>query len=376
MLTLALLTPTASAQSLDARVDTMIADAQARYDARFGASPALLDETYDVRRRPSTVVTALQEVLDDLQSGGCIATATASGHAGGIYYGKSAEGDDHGGAMLAASLNVANGVMGGQLSDGVRFGTEASALGVHNRAGQIYADREDGGFLAGKWVRIAGRRGVFLTVTGTCEAPVDPAAILDGWFEGGLVSTPPTELKLFLSTNLPYFGQGRSGLDAQCQAEADAASLPGTFRAVVTDTTDGTHPGLLSRLTDGVPLVRPDGAPISASLTDLIVNNVVTNTPSLAADGTLQVNSTINPTSQLATFGDDRPRSGADFSFGYIHTDCQGWTSLDPAAGAQGLQSTAFFGPVGGNTEGWTTNDGAECGALGAGGIQVYCVEI
>ncbi|MCB9668821.1 MAG: hypothetical protein H6734_05060 [Alphaproteobacteria bacterium] len=77
----------------------------------------------------------------------------------------------------------------------------------------------------------------------------------------------------------------------------------------------------------------------------------------------------------MASFGDDLPRSGADFSLGFIHTDCQGWTSLDPAAGAQGLQSTAFFGPVGGNTDGWTTN-GGECGALGAAGIQIYCVEI
>ncbi|MCB9691380.1 MAG: hypothetical protein H6736_06140 [Alphaproteobacteria bacterium] len=373
MLTLALLTPTASAQSLDARVDTMIADAQARYDARFGASPALLDETYDVRRRPSTVVTALQEVLDDLQAGGCIATATASGHAGGIYYGKSAEGDDHGGAMLAASLNVANGVMGGQLSDGVRFGTEASALGVHNRAGQIYADREDGGFLAGKWVRIAGRRGVFLTVTGTCEAPVDPATILDGWFEGGLVTTPPTELTLFLSPTFPYSGQGRSGFDAQCQAEADAASLAGTFRAVITDTTDPIHPGLLSRLTDGVPLFRPDGQRISDSLTDLIVNDTYTNIPNIGADGALAP--TWAPFSaHVASFGNDLPRSGNDFSG--VEMDCQGWNDTTTVAPEdQNVQCTVVDSTLGGNTAGYQAL-GSTCPALVDLGMQIYCVEI
>jgi len=58
---------------------------------------------------------------------------------------------------------------------------------------------------------------------------------------------------------------GLAGADASCTADATAAGLPGSFRALLATTTATA----VSRFSDGTPWVRPDGIPVAANLAQL-----------------------------------------------------------------------------------------------------------
>ncbi|MCA9573616.1 MAG: hypothetical protein KC656_37535, partial [Myxococcales bacterium] len=64
---------------------------------------------------------------------------------------------------------------------------EPDDVGVVNGKYQIYAERSDGGWLAGVRIRVAGTRGVWVVMTGECDEGTATAAdVLDSWYYGGL----------------------------------------------------------------------------------------------------------------------------------------------------------------------------------------------
>lgn len=367
------LSSTASAQTITNRVATMSTDAQVHFEARFGPTPLILDPAApDARRRPAVIEAHLQEILDDLAVGGCIATALPTGHFSGQYGpGRNQTGEDHEGPLAGLTIDRSSKTLGGTLADTVGFGTASGDFASYGGVRKLYADRADGGFVAGKWVRYRGRRGVFVGVTGTCASGTDPSDILDDWFGGGL-PVKPTSLKLFYSDPVVYTGLGREHFDQQCQQQADAASMPGTFLAVVSDTTHPTDTSIVGRLTDGVEIRRPDGAIIANDLSELLFDAVpntrlIQNRPNYDAFGVLQTN--LSLIGELVLFGFDPLGSNPDAS------DCAGWTDVTGASGTTLIQASANaqFGSV----HNQIGIGASTCPFVGANlDAGVFCVEI
>ena len=86
--------------------------------------------------------------------------------------------------------------------------------------------------------------------------------------ENGSVSVQPSESIIFV-TSAKSTGDlgGLSGADATCQAAADSAFLPGSYKAWLSDSTTSAK----ARLTNSIgPYVRTDGVQIAADFASLI----------------------------------------------------------------------------------------------------------
>lgn len=122
---------------------------------------------------------------------------------------------------------------------------------------------------------------------------------------------------------------GLDGADAICQARADAAGLPGVYRAWL------STPDTLARdrFAGASGWVRPDGKPFARTV-EQIVDGTFYYPPRLDEHGT-EV-----PLRTPVWTGTDPTGVGFDFGGGM----CDGWTSMDPEAAA--LQGNVGAGPT------------------------------
>ena len=93
--------------------------------------------------------------------------------------------------------------------------------------------------------------------------------------EGDGCSSTCQPHKVVFTTTTIYNGNlgGLDGADAKCQARAQAAGLPGTYRAWISDATGSPS----TRFTQStIPYVRRDGKLVANNWADLIDGNIVT----------------------------------------------------------------------------------------------------
>jgi hypothetical protein len=96
-------------------------------------------------------------------------------------------------------------------------------------------------------------------------------------FDQPLTLTPlTTKRSAFVSSGTFAAASGLAAADAQCQSEAQAASLPGSYRALLATTAlAATDPSRLDL--SGAPWVRIDGAPWVTTAADLAAGHVLTS---------------------------------------------------------------------------------------------------
>ncbi|MCA9570062.1 MAG: hypothetical protein KC656_19590 [Myxococcales bacterium] len=165
----------------DAVCDTVMARVD---DANLAfGSDVLVDGASNARLDPANVLSEVQGLLGALVAGGCLVGPDVQGSVGGAYSastgtfaGGSETGPDVSGVLTP--FRAFEGSVGG------------SELGVffarYTGSGRFVADRDDGGFHAGPWIRVQGSRGVFIGVQGTCDGSGRASEALDAWFGGGL----------------------------------------------------------------------------------------------------------------------------------------------------------------------------------------------
>lgn len=175
-----LFTLAAHAAPLDDALAEMIVDANTAY---VGSSP--IDEAGPRRLRPSVLRAQLASLVDTLEGSGCTPNAL-EGYAAGAY-GTGADGivgrTDQDAAVLA-TLDRVNRTFGGAIGDlvmGDPFATYAK--------GHLVASRSDGGWVAGRFARVSGTRGVFLLLQGRCVDGV-PGDALSDWSPADLAAWP------------------------------------------------------------------------------------------------------------------------------------------------------------------------------------------
>lgn len=128
-----------------------------------------------------------------------------------------------------------------------------------------------------------------------------------------LISQPVVGRRAFLSTMVPA-PLGLTGADANCQADADANALGGTFRAWLPTTTATAG----SRFTaTGAPWVRLDGAPLGASNVEVLAGSWLTS---------LHVQADRTPAFHNVWFGADDPAAVATTS------NCADWSTRQPSS--------------------------------------------
>ena len=111
-----------------------------------------------------------------------------------------------------------------------------------------------------------GWTGACTNTTGTCTVTMTQARSVTARF----TAIPPNYAFVTSTKQTANLG-GLSGADALCQARANAASLPGTFRAFLsTSTVDA-----INRFGTARGWVRPDGKPFLDKLTDITTSHVL-----------------------------------------------------------------------------------------------------
>jgi hypothetical protein len=126
----------------------------------------------------------LQQIVNALNAGGCLIDPVADAHFAASYQGSTLLGADDLGALTNGTLTRPSKSFGATLSTGVDVGTEAGAFSAYNKNRQIIGLRDDGGFVAGRWIRRGGTNGMLFGITGTCDGPTDALTALDGWWRG------------------------------------------------------------------------------------------------------------------------------------------------------------------------------------------------
>lgn len=142
--------------------------------------------------------------------------------------------------------------------------------------------------------------------------------------DGGLQAT-----KRVFVTSLGYTGGeigGLSGADAICQSHADAASLPGTFKAWLSDSSSGPEDNF-SRA--GLPYLRVDEVRVADSWKDLTDGSNLQATINLDENGD---NATVVVWTSTLTDGSKNP----------ANANCTNWTS-NAGQGSYGVSFQAIF---------------------------------
>lgn len=166
-------------------VDAAVADMADMANAAFGST--IITEASDtVAARPSSLESYFRRLLSELKAQGCVVEADVQGYVAGSYASASGtltgdydDGVLTGGAVtldpksFTATLDGTGEVFGGVFSD-------------FNASRQVVADLDGDGFVAGRIVRVAGTNGVFLALTGTCDAGGDAPTALSDWYNGDL----------------------------------------------------------------------------------------------------------------------------------------------------------------------------------------------
>ncbi|MCB9669137.1 MAG: hypothetical protein H6736_14270 [Alphaproteobacteria bacterium] len=125
------------------------------------------------------VTGVLEDLADDLVASGCTLDPDTLSGFGGAMVGNRVTGDATGGPVAAT---FGGGVFAGSLG-GLTF-----ADGTW-RGSRFAAPTSDGGFLAGTWVRVAGRRGVVVGLYGTCDGGAGLPGPVESWY-GAPLSWP------------------------------------------------------------------------------------------------------------------------------------------------------------------------------------------
>lgn len=131
----------------------------------------------------ATVQALLEPAVDALVEGGCLLESHVETSLSGAYGPGFFAGEDDDGALSNGLVDPKARVLGGELSSGTAFGAP-DLYSVLNVQGQLYAEREDGGFVVGRWKRVRGTRGTFYAVSGTCPGDGNARDALRSWFPG------------------------------------------------------------------------------------------------------------------------------------------------------------------------------------------------
>ena len=157
------------------------------------------------------------------------------------------------------------------------------------------------------------------------------------------------ESKVVFVTSQTYDSNlgGLSGADAECNALAGAASLPGSFLAWLGDDTGDPQ----SRFSKVHPYLLANGTPLATSFGDLVTNG---------PDAPIGVNE-----SGAAQGGVGTVWTGTGADGFHVGDDCSDWTD----AGAAG---SVAIGTIGTTSSGWT-----HATLIGCGGFErrLYCFE-
>ena len=124
------------------------------------------------------------------------------------------------------------------------------------------------------------------------------------------ISPAPAAGRLVFAT-VAGLRSGLAAADAECQLQAGAAQRAGSFKALLAGV--GTSPVSRFDLT-GLPWVRPDGVPVTATASEFFQAERWDSSPSLTLDGRYELNSMVSGGSSLT-----EPGTSED--------TCAGWTS-------------------------------------------------
>lgn len=157
----------------------------AMIEAREGAP--LVDEGASSRFRPTTVYSALLPAYQAVIAAGC----EVEGYTAGAYDTRpavSAFVGDHG-RFDTCDVEGSSGTVTGPGRSWA--GTIGSAsigddFGRYNRERQVAGNLDTSGFVVGHWIRKAGARGIYVTLTGTCSDDVSPLDAVSSWYTGTL----------------------------------------------------------------------------------------------------------------------------------------------------------------------------------------------
>lgn len=124
------------------------------------------------------------------------------------------------------------------------------------------------------------------------------------------ISPAPAAGRLVFAT-VAGLRSGLAAADAECQLRAGAAQRAGSFKALLAGV--GTSPASRFDLT-GLPWVRPDGVPVTATASELFQAERWDSSPSLTLDGAYELTGMVTGGSSLT-----EPGTSED--------TCAGWTS-------------------------------------------------
>lgn len=167
-----------------ATVGEVMPDLVTRMNAAYAGSSPVDAGSSKLRLQPDTIQEEL-EALSEALATTCTLDASVQTSAAGAYTRTGVTGADDTGAVVGTKDNPTRS-FGGSSPELGDFGTDAGAFATFTSGRRLLAKTDTGGFLAGRWVRVRGTRGVFVGLGGTCDAGGDVPSALADWFDGDL----------------------------------------------------------------------------------------------------------------------------------------------------------------------------------------------
>jgi hypothetical protein len=205
---LTLLTPALALDCEGLDPDSCAAANQAadQANARWG-TPVVRDDSARARLRPQALYDTFESIRADADCG--TPEVTLVGTVGGswslvnrLFDGDWADLDGPSAGQQSGVLDPTTRTFDGAYT-GSQTGTVGDALSTYDRDGRVLGNRDDG-FVAGSWVRVAGRRGVYTVAYGDCANPVEDG--FQTWYTG----SPPPPPTFTTPTTAVLPGQERS----------------------------------------------------------------------------------------------------------------------------------------------------------------------
>lgn len=164
-------------EALAPRIVRMTDTANAAY-----GSTVVSESASDARLRPSVITAQLQQALDALADGGCTNGAQPFGHAAGAFAYSNGNGVDEHGPISGGNYRSTSRTWGYVANDGTAVGNRGGLDSMYTAGGKLIAERGDGGAQVGRWVRVAGRRGIWVTASAECDlSGGSPMPTLEAW---------------------------------------------------------------------------------------------------------------------------------------------------------------------------------------------------
>ncbi|MCA9568296.1 MAG: right-handed parallel beta-helix repeat-containing protein, partial [Myxococcales bacterium] len=153
----------------------LMPDLVAYVNASWGSD--VVDAGAKASLQPDTLEARLREMLEQLKTGGCLTGDTFEG-VGGAY----------GGKLLVLQSTTGTGTLAGSYTKSPKsfvadLGATTSGEGFSDyTSAKWVGTRSDGGWAAGVVARVAGSRGVFLGLHGTCDGTGTAPDALEPWY--------------------------------------------------------------------------------------------------------------------------------------------------------------------------------------------------